>query len=130
VTRILVDGGPPITIPGDPDQLEQLLINLVNNAIDASAETGGQVRISWGAAAGTVTIVIEDDGHGVADTANLFVPFFTTKPNGSGIGLVLARQIAEAHGGSLAVRNRRGARGAEAVIALPAHTSAVAAAAS
>jgi len=64
--------------------------------------------------------VVEDDGHGVADTTNLFVPFFTTKPTGSGIGLVLARQIAEAHGGSLVVRNRKVGRGAEAVITLPA----------
>ena len=71
---------------------------------------------------------IEDDGPGVADTANLFVPFFTTKPTGSGIGLVLARQIAEAHGGSLVVRNRKAARGAEAVITLP--TAALAARAS
>jgi signal transduction histidine kinase len=64
-------------------------------------------------------IVIDDDGHGVADTANLFVPFFTTKPAGSGIGLPLARQIAEAHGGSLLLRNRKSGRGAEAVITLP-----------
>jgi signal transduction histidine kinase len=106
-------------VPGDPDQLDQLLINLVSNAVEASAQTGGGVRIAWSAAAGTLALVVEDDGHGVADTANLFVPFFTTKPAGSGIGLVLARQIAEAHGGSLAVRNRRAARGAEAVITLP-----------
>jgi signal transduction histidine kinase len=82
----------------------------------------------WVVAAGTITIVVEDDGPGVADTTNLFVPFFTTKPTGSGIGLVLARQIAEAHGGSLAVRNRKTGRGAEAVITLP--TLAVAARAS
>ena len=64
-----------------------------------------------GRGAARVAIVVEDDGPGVADTANLFVPFFTTKPAGSGIGLVLARQIAEAHGGSLVVRNRKvGAR--------------------
>jgi two-component system, NtrC family, nitrogen regulation sensor histidine kinase NtrY len=127
--ELVVAGGPALAIPGDPDQLDQLLINLVNNAIDASAETGGHVRIGWVAASGTVTIIVEDDGPGVADTANLFVPFFTTKPNGSGIGLVLARQIAEAHKGSLVVRNRKAARGAEAVIVLPA-PAAVAAAAS
>jgi signal transduction histidine kinase len=74
---------------------------------------------------GLVSIVVDDDGPGVADTANLFVPFFTTKPSGSGIGLVLARQIAEAHGGSLLVRNRKGARGAEAVVTLPISTGAV-----
>jgi two-component system nitrogen regulation sensor histidine kinase NtrY len=120
-TRADVDvrPGPAITIPGDADQLDQLLINLVHNAAEASAETGGGVRASWTVTAGTVVVVVEDDGPGVADTANLFTPFFTTKPSGSGIGLVLARQIAEAHGGSLVVRNRRTGRGAEAVITLP-----------
>jgi nitrogen fixation/metabolism regulation signal transduction histidine kinase len=114
-----VTSGPAITVPGDPDQLDQLLINLVHNAVEASAETGGGVRIRWSATPASAVVVIEDDGHGVADTANLFVPFFTTKPGGSGIGLVLARQIAEAHGGSLVVRDRKLGRGAEAVITLP-----------
>jgi len=115
-----VTGGPALIVPGDPDQLDQLLINLVHNAVDASAETRGGVRIAWSTAGTTAVIVVDDDGPGVADTSNLFVPFFTTKPTGSGIGLVLARQIAEAHGGSLVVRNRRTGRGAEAVITLPA----------
>jgi len=120
-TRLTVEvtGGPPAVVAGDADQLDQLLINLVHNAVDASAETGGGVRIAWSAIGDTVVIVIDDDGHGVADTANLFVPFFTTKPAGSGIGLPLARQIAEAHGGSLVLRNRKTGRGAEAVITLP-----------
>jgi two-component system, NtrC family, nitrogen regulation sensor histidine kinase NtrY len=78
------------------------------------------VRVSWALAGGSVAVVITDDGPGVADTANLFVPFFTTKPTGSGIGLPLARQIAEAYGVSLSLRNRRQGRGAEAVITLPA----------
>jgi nitrogen fixation/metabolism regulation signal transduction histidine kinase len=117
---VTVAGGPALTIAGDADQLDQLLINLLHNAVDASAETSGSVRVSWTLAGSTTVVVaIEDDGHGVADTANLFVPFFTTKPNGSGIGLVLARQIAEAHGGSLVVRNRKNVAGAEAVITLP-----------
>jgi nitrogen fixation/metabolism regulation signal transduction histidine kinase len=118
-TPVTVAGGPPVVVTGDADQLDQMLINLVKNAAEASAETGGTVRVTWSATAGSVAIVIEDDGPGVADTANLFVPFFTTKPNGSGIGLVLARQIAEAHGGSLVVRNRSRHAGAEAVITLP-----------
>ena len=120
-TRLKVanGGGPSVTIPGDPDQLDQMLINLMANAVEASTETGGAVRISWAASDGSVIVTIEDEGHGVADTANLFVPFFTTKPQGSGIGLVLARQIVEAHGGSLVVRNRKTGRGAEAVITLP-----------
>jgi nitrogen fixation/metabolism regulation signal transduction histidine kinase len=118
-SKVTVAGGPPLVVPGDADQLDQMLINLIKNAVEASEETGGGVRISWSVVSGTVTITVEDDGPGVADATNLFVPFFTTKPSGSGIGLVLARQIAEAHGGSLVVRTRRGARGAEAVIALP-----------
>jgi signal transduction histidine kinase len=121
-TRIAVEivGGPPVAVHGDPDQLDQLLINLVQNAVEASAETRGGVRIAWSTTGATVVVVVDDDGPGVADTANLFVPFFTTKPTGSGIGLVLARQIAEAHGGSLVVRNRKTGRGAEAMITLPA----------
>ena len=121
-TRAAVEivGGPPLVIPGDPEQLDQLLINLVHNAVEASAETHGQVRIAWSLTGHTAVIVVDDDGHGIASSGNLFVPFFTTKPTGSGIGLVLARQIAEAHGGSLVVRNRKTGRGAEAVITLPA----------
>lgn len=121
--QVEITGGPALAIPGDPDQLDQLLINLVSNAVEASAQTGGGVRIGWSLTGSRVAVVVEDDGHGVADTANLFVPFFTTKPTGSGIGLVLARQIAEAHGGSLVVHNRSTGRGAEAVIALPAAPS-------
>lgn len=124
-TRAAVEitGGPAIVVPGDPDQLDQLLINLVNNAVEAAAETSGGARIAWSVIGDTVMIIVEDDGHGVANPANLFVPFFTTKPTGSGIGLVLARQIAEAHGGALVVRNRKTGRGAEAVITLPATTT-------
>jgi two-component system, NtrC family, nitrogen regulation sensor histidine kinase NtrY len=108
--------GPDVAIAGDADQLDQLLINLVKNAVDAAEHA---VRMSWSVSGRAVTVVVEDDGPGVGETANLFVPFFTTKPNGSGIGLPLARQIAEAHGGSLVLRNRAAARGAEAVITLP-----------
>ena len=108
--------GPDVAIAGDADQLDQLLINLVKNAVDAAEH---EVRMSWSVTGRAVTVVVEDDGPGVGETANLFVPFFTTKPNGSGIGLPLARQIAEAHGGSLVLRNRVATRGAEAVITLP-----------
>ena len=93
----------------------------MHNAVEAARRDRRRRPRSRGRSPATrVAVAVEDDGPGVADTANLFVPFFTTKPTGSGIGLVLARQIAEAHGGSLVVRNRKVGRGAEAVITLPA----------
>ncbi len=64
-------------------------------------------------------MAVEDEGPGLGSTANLFVPFFTTKPGGSGIGLVLSRQIAEAHGGTLILQNRAAGRGCEALLRLP-----------
>lgn len=116
---VLVTGGPAVTLHADADQLEQMLINLVQNAADAALETGGGVRVSWARAAGRFELRIEDDGPGLSDTANLFVPFFTTKEDGTGIGLPLSRQIAEAHGGSLSLENRVAARGCVARVGLP-----------
>ena len=117
--RVCVDPGPEYTVSGDRDQLEQMLINLVRNAADSALETGGGVTVRWQVRAGQLEVLIEDEGHGIASEANLFVPFFTTKPQGSGIGLVLSRQIAEAHGGTLTLRNREDTRGCQVRFRLP-----------
>jgi nitrogen fixation/metabolism regulation signal transduction histidine kinase len=115
---VALEGGPALTINADGDQLDQLLINLVRNAVDASLETGGSVRIGWLRDNGHVDVWVRDEGPGLADTANLFVPFFTTKPHGSGIGLALSRQITEAHRGALTLENVR-PRGCIARLRLP-----------
>jgi two-component system, NtrC family, nitrogen regulation sensor histidine kinase NtrY len=116
---VRVQPGPPAWIRGDADQLEQLLINLLKNAVEAASETGGGVTIGWEEAPGEVELVVSDEGPGLLDSRNLFVPFYTTKPEGSGIGLVLCRQIAEAHRGTLSLRNAEGRRGCDARLRLP-----------
>lgn len=118
---VRVDGGADLEITADPDQLEQLLINIVRNAVDATMEAGagGGVTIGWKPVDGALQVTIDDEGPGLPDTSNLFVPFFTTKPTGSGIGLALSRQIAEAHGGTLSLANREGVRGCRATLRLP-----------
>jgi nitrogen fixation/metabolism regulation signal transduction histidine kinase len=120
--QVTVVGGPDLLIAADGDQLDQLLINLVGNAVDAALETRGGVLIRWQRREGfteQLVLDVEDDGPGLPPTQNLFVPFFTTKPQGSGIGLVLSRQIAEAHGGTLTLKNRPGAVGCRARLVLP-----------
>jgi len=115
--------GPSITIDADPDQIEQVLINLIRNAVDASLDPAlkhpGSVEIGWRTNARSVEVFILDEGPGLLNSDNLFVPFFTTKHGGSGIGLILSRQIAEAHGGVLQLTNRHDRTGCEAVLALP-----------
>ncbi len=117
--------GTPVQVLVDPDQLQQLLINLLRNAAEAaiSPEAAGSssphVLISWTVASSQVTLQIRDNGPGLMNPANLFVPFYTTKPEGSGIGLVLAQQIASAHKGSITLFNNSDDAGCTAELRLP-----------
>ena len=91
----------------------------MRNAADASLETNGGVRIRWNRSISGIEVLVEDEGPGLSNLTNLFVPFFTTKKTGSGIGLVLSRQIAEAHGGSLVLENRMDQQGCRTGLRLP-----------
>ena len=115
---VRVAPGAEVIVNADADQLEQLLINLLRNGVDATLETAGSVTIGWTAAGNVLEVFVEDEGPGLQNTGNLFVPFFTTKPGGSGIGLALSRQIAEGHDGSLTLANREGRPGARASLRL------------
>ncbi len=117
--RVHMEPGPNVTISGDADQLEQLLINLLHNAADAVLENGGGASVGWVRQDGNLVVWVRDEGPGIQNTTNLFVPFFTTKQGGTGIGLVLSRQIAEGHGGTLTLENRKDTRGCEARLRLP-----------
>lgn len=122
--QVRVHEGPTTRIPGDPDQLEQLLINLIRNAAEAALSTTDEqedanVEISHACSTDEAIIVIQDNGPGLANPGNLFVPFYTTKPEGSGIGLVLAQQIARAHNGTVALVNRIDGVGCRAEVRLP-----------
>jgi two-component system, NtrC family, nitrogen regulation sensor histidine kinase NtrY len=132
-TRMSVALGeiPEIEVVADPDQFEQLLINLVKNAVEAVLiaheegvgpqleKTGSAVTVSAIELPDAISISVEDSGLGLSNTSNLFVPFYTTKKDGSGVGLALVRQIAEAHGGSVSLRNREDAPGCVAEVKLP-----------
>jgi two-component system, NtrC family, nitrogen regulation sensor histidine kinase NtrY len=117
---VQLEPGPPVLLNADPDQLEQMFINLLTNAVDASLANGAKpVRILWRISESALVVAIEDSGMGIANTENLFVPFYTTKPKGSGVGLALAQQIARAHGGEIRLINREDGPGARAFIHLP-----------
>jgi nitrogen fixation/metabolism regulation signal transduction histidine kinase len=117
---IELDPGPPAVVHADPDQLEQMFINLLANAVDASLANGAKpVRAHWRLGDPGLIVAIEDRGLGIANTENLFVPFYTTKPAGSGVGLALAQQIARAHGGEVRLMNREDGEGARATVQLP-----------
>jgi len=122
---VTVDPGPTVNINVDSDQFEHALINLLKNAVDAVRTKGlhqpepDPVTISWKTIKTDLEFFIRDRGVGLFETENLFVPFYTTKHTGSGIGLVLSRQIIETHGGTLTIRNRKDSSGCEATIRLP-----------
>ena len=119
VSNLRIEPGPGVVVDADSAQLEQLLINIVRNASEAVAQTGGGVRVGWSRNGKTARIQVLDEGPALSSDANLFVPFFTTKPNGTGIGLVLSRKIAENHGGTLTLENRADAVGCVARLELP-----------
>ena len=117
---VQLDPGPQVTLRADPDQLEQMLINLLANAVDASLVNGSHpVRATWSVSGSTLQFIIEDRGMGIANAENLFVPFYTTKQKGSGVGLALAQQIARGHGGEIQLVNREDGEGARATVRLP-----------
>ena len=116
---VQLHSGPALRFEVDPDQLEQALINLVKNAVEASQPQHGGVELHWSVEGGRLRVEVLDEGLGLGSSDNLFVPFFTTKPGGSGIGLVLAQQIVEGHGGRLTLENRQDAHGCVAIIDLP-----------
>lgn len=125
--RVSVHPGPNIVFEADPDQLEQMFINLVRNAADAVLETSSEngqsesakVLVRWEASDAEVAFFVDDVGAGLLNPANVFTPFYTTKPHGSGVGLVLSRQIAEAHGGRIEIGNRANAPGCTVKVVLP-----------
>lgn len=123
--QVIVPDGEDLTLMMDPDQIEQMLINLVRNAAEAATEGVHmpKVGIRWSVDATSVTVQIEDNGPGLLNLENVFVPFYTTKPAGSGIGLVLCRQIAESHGGSIKLANRSDGPGCVVQVQLPINPS-------
>ena len=123
---VRIESGPDAVLAIDPDLIEQMLINLIRNAVDsaleqAQATQGGEpeVVLRWRQEDGNVSLMVQDNGIGLLNPSNAFVPFYTTKQGGSGIGLVLSQQIAEAHGGTIELANRKDSRGCVVTVQLP-----------
>ena len=121
-----IEPGPDVTLMIDPDLIEQMLINLIRNAVDSALEQAQntqsgepEVELRWRQDNGTVSLMVQDNGIGLLNPSNAFVPFYTTKQGGSGIGLVLSQQIAEAHGGAIELANRKDTRGCIVTVQLP-----------
>ena len=108
----------PVTVRAHQWMLQELTRNLLHNAIKQSPQ-GAALSVSVRAVEGQAVLAVRDEGPGIMNPENVFVPFFTTKPGGSGIGLALSRQIAEAHSGSLSLANRQDRTGCEAILRLP-----------
>ncbi|NQZ10372.1 MAG: HAMP domain-containing histidine kinase [Algicola sp.] len=103
----------------DPVLLEQVLINLLKNAAEASEVGGPAIKLTLKQQKNHILIEVQDRGQGIANEQNLFIPLYTTKPNGSGIGLGLCRNIVEQHGGRLSLVNNKDGAGAVAGFSLP-----------
>jgi nitrogen fixation/metabolism regulation signal transduction histidine kinase len=130
---VTISRGPDVTLMVDPDQIEQMLINLVRNAVEAALEPrasgdilhpSGEVRkpqvtLNWLVDDSSLVLTVDDNGPGLSNPGNAFVPFYTTKPSGSGIGLALSRQIAEMHSGSIELFNLNGKGGCRVRVRLP-----------
>ena len=114
-----IDPFPEAILFGDPVHLEQALINLVKNALEANPADADDVELSCRLLEGCCEFQIADHGAGIGNPENLFVPFYTTKPAGAGIGLVLCRQIGARHNGQVTLENRPEAPGAVAKLTLP-----------
>ncbi|WP_245875047.1 sensor histidine kinase [Pseudomonas frederiksbergensis] len=118
--RVITLNGPrPLMASLDRVQIHQLLINLIKNADESMGSSADSIDIEWAEEKGRLLITILDRGVGLTNPKNLFVPFYTTKPNGTGIGLILCRQIAESHGGYLSLENRYEQTGCKVTINLP-----------
>ena len=122
--EVRVDLAPDVPeVEVDADQVKRVLLNVINNALEAMAARGGVLRLWTAREDGGVAIRVDDDGPGVEDVDRIFEPHYTTKVKGTGLGLAIARQIVEEHGGTIRAESTPG-RGTSVRIHLPAASSA------